>query len=145
MAWNQGITEERDVLLLGAKADGTIAPYRIVVAGTDPDEVAEASAATVFPLGVSGDGSENNKGTYADGDSVNVKYAGIVKLKMASTGFRHDRVVATTDGKGTRHATATEGVWVFGIAMEAWTDGQIIPVLIRQQLIVDTESIDESL
>lgn len=145
MAWNAGITEERDVLLLPAKADGAIDPYRIVVAGTDANEVAEASVATVFPLGVSGDGSENNKGTYADHDSVNVKYSGIVKLKMSGTGYRHDRVVATTDGKGTRHAMSTEGVWVFGIATEAWTDGQIIPVLIDRMMITDTESIDESI
>lgn len=145
MAWNAGITEERDVLVLPAKADGAIDPYRIVIAGTDANEVAEATAATSFPIGVSGDGSEINAGTYTDGDSVNVKYSGIVKLKMSSTGFRHDRVVATTDGKGTRHAMATEGVWIFGIAMEAWTDGQIIPVLVQRMMITDTESIDESI
>lgn len=145
MAWNSGITEERDVLVLPAKADGAIDPYRIVVAGTDANEVAEASVATVYPLGVSGDGSEINAGTYVDGDSVNVKYSGIVKLKMSSTGFRHDRVVATTDGKGTRHAISTEGVYIFGIAMEAWTDGQIIPVLIDKFLITETDSVAESI
>lgn len=145
MAWNKGITEERDISLLPAKADGAISPYRIVVAGTDPDEVAAASAATVYPLGVSGDGSENNKGTYADGDSVNVKYSGIVRLEMSGTGSRHGRVVATTGGLGLAHSIETEGVYVFGIAMEDWTSGQIISVLIDRYLIADTESVSTAL
>jgi hypothetical protein len=145
MAWNAGITEERDVLILPARADGTISPYRIVIAGTDADEVQDASSGTSFPIGVSGDGSENNKGTYADHDPVNVKYAGIVKIAMTSTGARGDRVVATTNGEGTRHDMQTEGVWIIGYAMESWTDNQVIPVLINRQLIVDTESIDTAL
>ncbi len=145
MAWNAGSTEERDVLTMPFRADGAIDPYRIVVAGTDADEVAEAAAATSYPIGVSGDGSEVNKGTYADHDSVNVKYSGVVKLKMSGTGDRFDRVVATTDGKGLAHAIDTEGVWVLGIAMEAWTNGQIIPVLIDRYLIMDTESVDTAL
>jgi hypothetical protein len=140
MAYDKGITEERDILYLPAKADGAISPYRIVVAGTDADEVAAASAATVFPIGVSGDGSENNKGTYADHDTVNVKYSGIVKISMSGTGSRGGRVVATTAGQGTAHDITTEGVYIFGYAMESWTSGQVIPVLIQRQLITDTES-----
>jgi hypothetical protein len=145
MAWNSGITEERDVLVLPAKADGTISPYRIVIAGTDADEVQDASDGTAFPIGVSGDGSENNKGTYADHDTVNVKYAGIVKISMASTGSRGDRVVATTGGQGTRHEIDTEGVWIIGNAMQSWTANQVIPVMISRQFIADTESIDTGL
>lgn len=145
MAWNSGITEERDVLVLPAKAESAISPYRIVIAGTEPNEVAAASDGTSYPIGVSGDGSENNKGTYAAGDSVNVKYAGIVKVSMASTGSRGDRVVATTDGQGTRHDISTEGVYVLGIAMESWTSGQVIPVLIDRHLIQDTESLSTAL
>ncbi len=145
MAWNSGITEERDVLVLPAKADGTISPYRIVIAGTDADEVQDASDGTAFPIGVSGDGSENNKGTYADHDTVNVKYAGIVKVSMSGTGSRGARVVATTGGQGTNHTMATEGVWIIGYAMESWTSDQVIPVLISRQLIADTESIDTGL
>jgi len=145
MAWNAGITEERDVLVLPAKADGTISPYRIVIAGSDANEVADASDGTSFPIGVSGDGSENNKGTYADADSVNVKYSGIVKISMSGTGSRGDRVVATTNGQGTRHDISTEGVWVIGVAMESWTSGQVIPVLIDRHLIQDTEDISTAL
>jgi len=145
MAWDSGITEERDVLVLPAKADGTISTYRIVIAGTDADEVQEASDGTAFPIGVSGDASEVNKASYADHDSVNVKYSGIVKVSMASTGSRGDRVVATTSGQGTRHDIQTEGVWILGYAMQSWTAGQVIPVMISRQLIADTESINTAL
>jgi hypothetical protein len=145
MARTGGITEERDVCTFSAKCDSTISPYRIVKAGTDADEVAAATAGTVFPIGVSGDGSENNKGTYADHDYCNVKYAGIVKISMASTGTRGQRVVATTAGQGTAHSIETEGVWVIGVAMEAWVANQVIPVMINRQFIADTESITTSL
>jgi len=145
MAWTAGITEERDVLVLPAKADGTINPYCIVIAGTDPNEVQDASDGTAFPIGVTSDASEVNKASYADHDSVNVKYSGIVKISMASTGARGDRVVATTAGQGTRHDMQTEGVWIIGYAMEAWTAGQVIPVLISRQLIADTEGINTAL
>ena len=145
MAWDAGITEERDVLLLPARAGAAISPHRIVIAGTDADEVEAASDGSVYPIGVSGDGSEVNKGTYAENDSVNVKYAGIVKLSMSGTGSRGNRVTATTNGQGTAHDIQTEGVWVLGIAMESWTSGQVIPVLIDRHLIQDTESISTAL
>lgn len=145
MTWSAGASGERDILTYAAKAGAAISPYRILMAGTDADEVIAATSGVYVPLGVSGNGSENNKGTYAEHDAVNVKYAGMVKVSMSGTGSRGDRVMATTAGQGTRHPMTTEGVWVLGIAMESWVANQVITVLIDRQLVVDTESIDTDL
>jgi len=139
MAYKAGITEERDVKTFSGRAGAAISPFRILTGGTDPDEVIAATSGTVFPVGVSGDASENNKATYAEDDYVNVKYDGIVFIEMSSTGNRYDRLVATTGGKGLKHVAAVAGVYGIGFAMEAWTDGQIIPVMIDRIMIEATE------
>jgi hypothetical protein len=64
---------------------------------------------------------------------------------MSGTGSRGNRVVASTAGVGVQHTLATEGVYTFGIAMQSWTSGQIIPVKIERHLVVDTESISTAL
>ncbi len=145
MSWTAGFSGERDVLTVAGRAGAAINPFRILKFGTDADEVEQATAGTVYPVGVSGNGSENNKGTYAENDAVNVKYSGMVKISMSGTGSKGNRVMATTAGQGTRHPMTTEGVWTVGIAMEDWVANQVITVLIERQFIVDTESIDTDL
>lgn len=145
MGYDAGLTGERDLLILSARAGAAINPFRILKLGTDADEVEAAADGTVWPVGISGDGSENNKGTYAENDYVNVKYSGIAKLSMSGTGSKGDRVVATTGGQGTRHAMDTEGVYIIGFATEDWTNGQVISVLINRLFFADTEGISTAL
>lgn len=134
MAFEKGITEERDKLKLTGKAESEIGSYRIVIKGTDPDAVAQAADSYAFPIGVSENASENGKDSYENGDPVTVVYSGIAYLEMSGIGLRNDRVMATFDGKGLRHETDIDR-WVFGTATQAWTDGQIIPVEIIKQFI----------
>lgn len=134
MAYEKGITEERDKCKLPARADGEIAPYRIVVPGTEPEDVAQASTPTEYTVGISENASENGKASYEDGDPVTVAYGGIKYLEMSSIGDRGDRVMSDAEGKGVKHSSQ-DNVWIIGAATQAWTDGQIIPVEIIKQYI----------
>ena len=58
MGLELGLTEERDKKNLTAKADGAINPYRIVSAGTGPDEVKQCTGPAEYPEGISGNCSE---------------------------------------------------------------------------------------
>jgi|GEM_PF-2220781 len=136
MAWDAGQGEERHVMTINARAGATVAPYRICKKGTDPDEVIVTTAGTDMPIGVSGNASENNAATYAEHDPIALKVYGIVYVEMSGVGLRSDRVMPTASGKGLRHVN-TDGVYVLGFAMEAWTDGQIIPVMIDRFFVGD--------
>ena len=129
MTWQAGITEERDKLYLPVEAESTISPYRICTFDTDTHEVRHAEAGTEFALGVSGDGSEVGSTSYADGDKLALTYAGIVYIEMSGSGYKGNRIIATTSGKGTKHYN-TEGVCVLGYVMQNFNDGDIVPVLI---------------
>jgi len=136
MGWDEGTTEERDVLTMPAKAGAAVAIYRILKKGVAANEVLVTTAGTDMPQGVSGNASEDNKATYATGDYIALKYMGIVYIKMSGVGLRNDRVMPTANGLGLRHVN-TDGVYVIGFAMEAWTDGQIIPVMIDRFFVGD--------
>jgi len=131
MGFGSGITEERDVCTLKGRAGAAVSPYRILKAGTDFDEVILATNQNYPFEGVSNNASENGAATYAEHDPVVIKYSGIVYVEMSGTGTRHDRVTATTAGKGIKHTTQ-QGAWILGFAEQDWTDGQIIPVRITQ-------------
>jgi hypothetical protein len=136
MAWTAGHTEEKDVKSLSANAEAEVNPHRIVTAGTLPGDIKQATAATQWPMGVSGDASLQNSTVYALGDQVDVKYDGVVYIEMSSTGLRGAVVAATTAGKGTTLAVAAgEEKYGIGFAMEAWSDGRVIPVMIDRMLV----------
>lgn len=136
MAWTAGHTEERDVKKLPANAEAEINPHRIVTAGTLPGDIKQATAATQWPMGVSGDASLQHSTKFATGDQVDVKYDGVVYVEMSSTGSRGAVVAATSAGKGvTLAVSAGEEKYGIGFAMEAWTDGQIIPVMVDRMLV----------
>lgn len=139
MAYEGGLTEQRDIVTFQARAGATINPYRIVMKGTDPDEVIQSTGGTNTPLGISGDASEANADTYSENDPVAVRYGGIVYLSMSGVGVHGDRVMSNATGQGIRHVN-TDGVWVIGIALQAWTDGQVIPVLIDRMFVGDYTS-----
>lgn len=135
MTWAQGQTEERDLLALPGRCGGAISPYRIVCADTDPDEVKASTDPTAeYPLGISGDGGENGKATYEEDDYMAIRYSGVSYLKMSGAGSRNQRIMATTGGMGIAHSSQ-DNCWTVGEAMQAWEDGQEIPVLIRRQFI----------
>lgn len=127
MGYDYGMTEERDVKKLPAKCGAAILPYRLLKAGTLADEVIVATNQNAPFEGVSGNGSEVGKVSYETGDPIAVKYTGIIYISMSGVGLRGDRVTATAAGQGIKHTTQ-QGAYIFGIAMEAWTDGQVIPV-----------------
>jgi len=129
MTWQAGITEERDKKHLPVEAEGAISAYRIVTFDTDTNEVRHAESGAEFALGVSGDGSEVGASTYVDGDKLALTYAGVVYIEMTGSGYKGNRIIATTSGKGTKHYD-TEGVCVLGYAMQNFNDGDIVPVLI---------------
>lgn len=140
MAFTVGLGEERDVKTLSARAGAAIGLYRILQAGTDGDEVIQATAGTQFPIGVSGDASElPSKATYEENDSVEAKYDGIVYIEMSGSGARGDRVMATTGGKGLKHLQS-DGIYVIGHAMKAWADGDVIPIMIDRYMITNFEN-----
>jgi hypothetical protein len=128
MAYTKGITEERHIKLMPAKAGAAVSPYRILANGTDPDEVIHAAGSGVTPLGVSGNASENHASTYAEHDPIEMRYDGVMYIEMAGTGSRADRVMADSVGKGTRHGNSV-GAWCCGIATKDWVAGEIIPVV----------------
>lgn len=140
MSWTQGITEERDVKKMPGRAGAAVELYRILQAGTLGYEVIQATAGTQFPIGVSGNDSENvDKLLYESGDEIAIKYDGIVYIKMSGTGARGDRVMATTGGKGLKHATS-DGVYIIGHSTVSWVDGDVIPVMIDRYLISNFEN-----
>lgn len=134
MAWTQGRTEERDVLHAPVRAGAAVNPYRLLKAGTDADEVIVATNQNDFIEGVSGDGSENGKATYAEHDPIQMKYSGIVYVEMSGTGTRGARITAGAGGVGVEH-TSLPGSWILGVATKAWADGDIIPVEICKHYI----------
>ena len=136
MGYDAGRTEEKDVKKMSVLAGAEVNAYRILKKGSSQDEVIQATLATDFPLGISGAGSLENAETYDDGDAIDVAYSGIRQLEMSGTGNQDGRVTATTGGKGIAHTTA-DGVYIIGYAMQSWTDGQIIPVLIDRCYIGD--------
>ena len=135
MAYTAGITEERDKLHMPGFAEAEINTNRIVTAGTATNEVKQSTDPTAeFPLGISEDAGLSGKTSYEADDPVDVCYSGIKFLKMSGAGSRHQRIMATTAGAGIAH-TSQDNTWIVGIAMKDWTDGEVIPVLIRQQFI----------
>jgi hypothetical protein len=134
MAFNAGRTEERDVKVAPAKAGAAVSPYRILKAGTDPDEVIHATNQNYFFEGVSGDASENGKATYEEHDPIEMKYSGIVYVEMTGSGSRGDRVTAGAAGVGAKH-TSQAGAWILGVATQNWVAGQVIPVEICKHYI----------
>jgi len=131
MAFNKGITEERDVKLMPGRCGAAVSPYRILQAGTDPDEVIHATNQNNFLVGVSGNASENGASTYVENDPIAIKYSGVAYVEMTGTGSRGDRITAGAAGVGAKHTTLP-GSWILGIATQDWTDGQIIPVEITK-------------
>jgi hypothetical protein len=127
MSYSAGITEERDVKVMPGRAGAAINPYRILKAGTDPDEVIHNTNQNLFPVGVSGNASENGKATYEENDPVAIKYDGMVYVEMTGTGSRGDRVTSGAAGVGAKHTTQA-GSWILGVATQDWTSGQVIPV-----------------
>ena len=135
MAYASGFTEERDKLHMMGYAEAAIGVCKIVTAGTAVNEVkASTTPASEFPLGITEDGGLNGKSSYEADDPVDLCYRGVKYLKMSGTGSRHGRIMATTAGDGISH-TSQDNVWIVGVAMQDWTDGQEIPVLINQQFI----------
>jgi len=134
MGYNAGMTEERDVLFMPARAGAAVSPYRILKAGTDPDEVIHNTNQNLFPIGVSGNASENGAATYAEHDPIKVKYSGVVYLEMTGTGSRGDKITSGAAGVGAKH-TSQAGSWIIGVATQDWTSGQIIPVEICKHYI----------
>lgn len=127
MAFTAGRTEERDKKFAPARAGAAISPYRILKAGTDPDEVIHATNQNDFFEGISGDASENGAATYAEHDPVQMVYAGIAYIHMSGSGSRGDMITATAAGKGVAF-TSQAGSWIIGVATKAFVDGDIIPV-----------------
>jgi hypothetical protein len=127
MAYNAGIVEEKDVLTLQGRCGAAVSPYRLLKAGTDPDEVIHATNQNSPFEGVSDNASENGAATYLENDPIRIKYRGIIYIEMTGTGDRGDRVTSGATGLGAKHTTQ-QGAWIFGFAEQAWTSGQIIPV-----------------
>lgn len=140
MSYSPGVTEEKDVKTLISFCEGAIAPYTFVKIGSSDVQVIENDTANGFCLGVSGNASENGKNTYEDEDPIAVKYEGIVYVEMAGTGSMGSRVVSDATGKGVEHTTLDE-VNVFGYALQAWTDGMVIPILVSRCFIGDTNPV----
>ena len=135
MGYDASFTEERDKLQMQGYAEAAIQPNRIVTAGTAANEVkASTDPATEFPLGISEDAGLSGKTSYEADDPVDLCYSGVKYLKMSGTGSRHQRIMATTAGAGIAH-TSQDNVWVVGVAMKDWTDGEEIAVLILPQFI----------
>jgi len=136
MAWAEGRTEERDKKFMPCEAGEAISPYRIVSAGAAAKEVIAADNGTVYPIGVTGDASENGSDTYTDGDPIALVYDGVVYIEMQGTGNQDDLVMAYTGGLGVKHVN-TDGVYILGHATQSWADGDVIPVTIDRYFIGD--------
>lgn len=134
MAYNAGITEERDVKTMPARAGAAVNPYRILRAGSDSDEVIQASNQNYAFLGVSGNASEVGKTSYEEHDPIAMKYSGVVYVEMTGTGSRGDRVTSGANGLGAKHTTQA-GAWILGVATKDWTNGEIIAVEICKHYI----------
>lgn len=140
MAYTPGITEERNVKLMPARAGAAIGKYRILQAGTDPDEVIQATAGTQYPIGVSGNNSENpTVDDYAENSQLEVKVEGVVYIKMSGAGARGDRVMGHTSGMGLKHLQS-DGVYIIGHALQLWADGDIIAIQIDRYMITNFEN-----
>jgi hypothetical protein len=127
---------EKAVISVSKEAEAAIGAHRIVVVGTSDYQVSQATNATTFPFGVSGDGSERNASSYVAADEMAVKVAGIVYLTMSGTGNAGNSVKGTTAGYGIAQST-TDNVWVLGIAMKDWVNLEVIPVKIGQFAVGD--------
>ncbi len=130
MAYTSGLTEQRDLQKIFGIAEESINPYLIVTGGSATDGIVKATDTSVYPLGIAGDCSEIGKSAYEANDAIAVRYKGIAYCKMSGTGNKMAIVIAGTGGAG--KARTTETGWCLGIATKAWTDGEIIPVIIHQ-------------
>jgi len=137
MAFAEGRTEERDKKMMPCNAGAAISPYRICQKDSgDATEVIAATAGSQFPVGVTGDASENGKTTYAENDPIQLVYEGVAYVELGGTVAQDDRIIASTGGVGVKHTTS-DGVYIFGHAMKAGVSGDIIPVLIQRYYIGD--------
>ena len=100
--YREGMTEERHVKTVQSICGAAIGYYRIVQQqhGSQMNVIASTSGVQ-FPIGVTRDNSENpTKTTYEANDPVELAYDGIVYVTMEGSGYRSNRVMAGTDGKG---------------------------------------------
>ena len=134
MGYDNGRTEERNIQYAPARAGAAVNPYRILKAGTDPDEVIQATNQNYFFEGVSGNCAEVGGTSYAEHDPIKMKVAGFVYIEMAGTGSRGDRITSDSVGRGVQH-TSQAGAYIIGHATKDWTAGEIIVVEINKYYI----------
>lgn len=82
------------------QGDTSVAPYRIVKAGTNADEVIAATAATAKVIGVTDESADSTAG-----NPVGVILDGVVKLCILAASTKDDYIIATTAGKGATGST----------------------------------------
>jgi hypothetical protein len=139
MAWAQGVTEERHVKTFPGQSDGTTNPYRILSGGTDVNEFVEATSATVTPVGISRDNSENTADAntvYDDNAPMEIAYAGMAYVELGGTVVKFDRIMSNGSGQAIRHVN-TDGAWCIGVIMQAGISGDIVPVMIDRFFVGD--------
>ena len=87
-----------------------------------PNEVAIADAVTEVPVGVFLTTAD------AAGDAVPVVISGIAKVLCGDTVAKGDKLTAESGGRAVPSTTDEDNVW--GTALEAGDDGDIIPMLV---------------
>ena len=106
--------------------DTSVNPYRIVILGTNADEVVAGTTTTAPLIGIS-----NESADATAGNSVGVIMDGIAKLTIASASTKGTYITATTAGKGL--STTTDTNEVIGVLLETTTvSDQVAAVSIKQ-------------
>lgn len=130
MSYSEGLSEERNVKTINGECEGAIDKYSFVKIGSSNIQVSQNDLEGGFCLGVSGNASENGKNTYSDGEPIVIKYEGIVYVEMSGVGLIGNKVISNVNGKGIE-ASASD-VEIFGYALQDWTDGMVIPILVNR-------------
>ncbi len=105
--------------------DTSVNPYRIVILGTNADEVVAGTTTSAALIGISDESADATAG-----NSVGVVMDGIAKLVIASASTKGGYITATTAGAGL--VTTTDTNEVIGVLLETTTvSGQVAAVAIR--------------
>jgi len=108
-------------LTMNYRAQGAIAPHRIVAAGSEDQTVKQAGAGTDALVGVTPDVGA------ADGQRVDAIHGGIAGVEYGALVEYGDRLTSNADGKA---IPATAGDRVVGTAMVSGINGDLGIVLI---------------
>jgi len=117
--------ESKPLIVSTYEQETAVAPNVLVTAGTDANEVIEATGTGAVIIGISDDAASDT----AD-EEIGIIMAGIAMTKILSASSRGDAITGSTGGGGL--ATTTQNNYCVGYLLKATTvSNELAPVLVN--------------